>query len=131
MKLDSSETKDRAICKHFKTASFIANSHYGTSNMRNHIQKYEHYLAYVQRSNTDGKISSIYDQKLEIFCQEYTPEGSLPPETQAHHMTITSVNLTILQHMTTMKSYLLMLGDHNCKLILGMLNWKEQLSLTS
>ncbi|KNA16932.1 hypothetical protein SOVF_084190 [Spinacia oleracea] len=77
MKLDSSETKDgkeREICKHCKIASFIANSHYGTTNMRNHIQRCEHYLAFIQRSNTDGETSFIYDQK------EYSPEGSIPHE---------------------------------------------------
>ncbi|KNA06208.1 hypothetical protein SOVF_182870, partial [Spinacia oleracea] len=74
LRLDPSETKDgkeRALCKHCKTTSFISSTHYGTSNMRKHIEKCPQYLAYMQCSKTDGKeLTESNDEVLKQMAIE-------------------------------------------------------------
>uniref|UniRef100_A0A7C9DX17 BED-type domain-containing protein n=1 Tax=Opuntia streptacantha TaxID=393608 RepID=A0A7C9DX17_OPUST len=46
--------KKRARCSHCKTATFIALSNYGTSNMRKHLEKCKAYQATKKESQEEG-----------------------------------------------------------------------------
>ncbi|KAK9689759.1 hypothetical protein RND81_09G078800 [Saponaria officinalis] len=57
---DSTDGKERAICCHCKDAKFIANSHYGTKNLINHLTKCTAYKVFLA---TKGK-GQIFDQNV-------------------------------------------------------------------
>ncbi|KMT11519.1 hypothetical protein BVRB_5g108380 isoform B [Beta vulgaris subsp. vulgaris] len=64
--IDPSVSKDgkfHAICKHCKLASFIATSHYGTSNMKKHLDKCSNYAAHLVSVKNDGH-QPVFDQKV-------------------------------------------------------------------
>lgn len=62
-KTESSDGKQRSICKHCQKASFITDPHYGTQNMQRHLRKCSAYEKYMK--NQGGNASN----KGKIFNQ--------------------------------------------------------------
>uniref|UniRef100_A0A803N5F9 BED-type domain-containing protein n=1 Tax=Chenopodium quinoa TaxID=63459 RepID=A0A803N5F9_CHEQI len=62
-KAESSDGKQRSICKHCQKSSFISNAHYGTQNMQRHLRKCSAYAKHLKnQGGNKGKVT--FDQKV-------------------------------------------------------------------
>ncbi|KAK9714090.1 hypothetical protein RND81_06G071400 [Saponaria officinalis] len=60
----SIDNKLRALCKHCKKAKLIADSKYGTTNVKNHLEKCQAYQDYKRKLSPTQRSKAFFDQKI-------------------------------------------------------------------